>query len=158
MPIVFVPVFDCYRSNSAWGYTLSGRVIDSDGRLWSYGHRGKAWLPQVLEEGDARYYSEADLSEKYTEARQSGTVDSATLADKAKLIEVAALGPMNIEDGGARDAGYSGCHAYVRDAPHRRYRDIDLGSDAGVNDARVKNENEAAQQLLAWLRSVDVAQ
>ena len=152
------PLFDCYRSNSAWGYTLSGRVVDVDGRIWRYGSRGKAWLPQVLQEGSARFYKEADLREKYTDAQQSGAIDAAKLTEKVKLIEASAVGPMTVQEGGARDAGYSGCHAYVRDAAHQRYRDFDLGSDAGVNDLPVKNESAAAQQLLAWLRSVNVAQ
>ena len=152
-----VPLFDCYRTNSAWGYTLSGRLIDVDGRLWTYGRRGKAWLPQAMEDAGVRFYPAADLLEKYTDAQQSGSVDAATLAEKSKLIADAAAGQMVPEDSGVRDAGYSGCHAYVRNAAHRGYRDVDLGSDGGVNDTRVKNDSEAAQQLLAWLRSIKVA-
>ena len=152
-----IPLFDCYRSNSAWGFTLTGQVVDVDGRIWTYRSQGKSWLPNVVQDGGARFYDEADLHAKYTDAKPLNTVDAATLAEKAKLLEAAAAGSMTIADGGARDAGYSGCHAYVRDAAHRRYRDVDLGSDGGVNDTRVKNESEAAQQLLAWLQSIKVA-
>lgn len=153
-----VPLFDCFAMNSAWGFTLSGRFIAADGSIFSYGRRGKAWLATPVREEGARYYAEADLQDKFIDGRRTGNVDAAALADNAALIEAAAAGKLVIADGGARDAGSSGCHAYVHDAARRRYRDIDLGSDGGVNDTRTTNDAPAAQQLLNWLRSVGVAQ
>ena len=153
-----VPLFDCYRTNSAWGFALSGKVIDSDGNIYSYGRRGKAWLATPVKEQGGSYYADAELQEKFTGARRAESVDASALAEKTALIEAAGLGKLTIADGGARDAGYSGCHAYVRDAARRRYRDVDLGSDGGVNDMRTTNDAAAAHALLRWLRSIGVAQ
>ncbi|HZX90266.1 MAG TPA: hypothetical protein VFE67_06460, partial [Rudaea sp.] len=82
---------------------------------------------------------------------------AAALAENKALIDAAGSGKLTIADGGARDAGSSGCHAYVHDAAHKRYRDIELGSDGGVSDMRTTNDAPEAQQLLKWLRSVGVA-
>ena len=153
-----VPVFDCFAMNSAWGFTLSGKLVDVDGNVFSYGRRGKAWLAMPVMEGSAKYYSETDLQDKFSDARRTGHVDAAVLAGNTALIDAAGAGKLAVADGGARDAGSSGCHAYVHDAARKRYRDIELGSDGGVSDMRTTNEAAEAQQLLKWLRSVGVAQ
>jgi len=152
-----VPVFDCFAMNSAWGFTLSGKLIDAGGNVFSYGRRGKAWLVVPVAEGSAKYYSEADLQDKFSDARRTGQIDAAALAGNTALIDAAGAGKLAIADGGARDAGSSSCHAYVRDAAGKRYRDIELGSDGGVSDVRTTNDAPEAQQLLKWLRSVGVA-
>jgi hypothetical protein len=152
-----VPVFDCFAMNSAWGFTLSGKFIDTEGNIFSYGRRGKAWLATPVAEQDAKYYAEADLQEKFDDARRTGQVDAAALASNSALIDAAGAGKLTITDGGARDAGSSGCHAYVHDAARKRYRDIELGTDGGVSDMRTTNDAPEAQQLLKWLRSVSVA-
>jgi hypothetical protein len=152
-----VPLFDCYSTNSAWGFTLSGKVIDAGGAIYSYGRHGKSWLTTPVKEQGAAYYAEGELQEKFSDARRVGSVDAGALADKPALIEAAASGKLSIADSGARDAGYSGCHAYVHDAARRRYRDVDLGSDGGVSDSRTTNDAAAAQQLLRWLQSIGVA-
>jgi len=153
-----VPLFDCFAMNSAWGFTLSGKLIDAGGNVFSYGRRGKAWLAMPVMEGSAKYYSEADLQDKSSDARRTGQIDAATLAANTALIDAAGAGKLAVADGGARDAGSSGCHAYVHDAARKRYRDIELGSDGGVSDTRITNDAPAAQQLLKWLSSVGVAQ
>lgn len=154
-----VPLFDCYRTNSAWGFTLSGKVIDADGSVFSYGGRDQAWLATPVKEQGATYYAERDLLEKFSARQRTGSVDAAALSTNTQLIEAAGAGKLSVAGGsGARDAGYSGCHAYVRDTAHARYRDVDLGSDGGVNDVRTANDAPAAQDLLRWLRSVGVAQ
>ena len=154
---VLVPLFDCFSTNSAWGLTLSGRLIDAAGNVFSYGRRGKAWLVMPDTEQGANYYSEAVLQDKFSDARRTGQVDAAALAANAALIDAAGAGKLDVVDGGTRDAGSSGCHAYVHDTVRRRYRDIDLGSDGGVSDVRTTNAAAEAQQLLKWLRSVGVA-
>jgi hypothetical protein len=151
------PVFDCYRANSAWGFTLTGKVIDSHGKIWSYGKHGKAWLPTLVKEGDATYLTPADLQGKFTEAKETGSVDEQALNENSALIAKAAQGKLTQTDGGARDAGTSACHAYIHDDAKQRYRDVELGSDAGVNDTRVTNSAPEAQTLLVWLKSVGAA-
>jgi len=152
-----VPLFDCFAMNSAWGFTLSGKVIDAEGNVFSYGRRGQAWLVVPAMDGDAKYYSEADLQDKFSDTRRTGQVDAAALADNKALIGAAGSGKLAVTDGGARDAGSSSCHAYVHDAARKRYRDIELGSDGGVSDIRTKNDAPEAQRLLDWLRSGGVA-
>ena len=151
------PVFDCYQANSAWGYSLSGKVIDRDGKIWSYGKRGKAWLPALVKEGDAVYLTAADLQGKFADAKVAGNVDAKALADNSALITKAAEGKLTQTDTGTRDAGSSTCHAYVHDEARQRYRDIELGSDGGVCDMRIANDAVEAQTLLTWLKSAGVA-
>ena len=151
------PVFDCYQANSAWGFALAGKVIDAEGKVWSYGKRGKAWLPTLVKEGDAIYLTAADLQAKFVEAQEAGGVDAKALTDNCALIAKAAEGKLTQTDTGTRDAGTSTCHAYIHDAAQQRYRDIELGSDGGVSDTRVANSAAEALTLLTWLKSIGVA-
>jgi hypothetical protein len=151
------PVFDCYHTNSAWGFSLSGKVIDSKGKVWSYGKRGQAWLPTLIKEGDVVFLTAKDLQAKFVEPKETGSVDAKALTDNAALIAKAAQGKLTQADTGTRDAGASTCHAYIHDEAERRYRDIDLGSDGGVSDMRDTNSAAEAQTLLTWLKSVGVA-
>jgi hypothetical protein len=151
------PLFDCYRANSAWGLTYSGKVIDRSGRIWSYTQRNKS-LPVPLRENDRIYYPATDLAAKYAGATHTASVDSAALAAHVALVAKAAVGKITWADTGVRDAGTSTCHAYVFDATRKRYRDVELGSDGGVGDRRVSNDAADAQTLLQWLRTSGVAQ
>jgi hypothetical protein len=151
------PVFDCYHTNSAWGFILSGKVIDRKGKVWSYGKRGQAWLPMRIKEGDASYLTAKDLQAKFLEAKEAGSVEAKVLTDNAALIAKAAQGKLTQADTGTRDAGTSTCHAYVHDEAKQRYRDIDLGSDGGASDVHTTNSTAEAQTLLTWLESAGVA-
>jgi len=156
-PAGIEPVFDCYQTNSAWGFTLSGKVIDSKGTVWSYGKRGQAWLPTRIKQGDASYLTAKDLLVKFVDAKQISNIEAKALADNLALIAAAAEGKVTQADTGTRDAGTSDCHAYIYDAGKQRYRDIELGSDGGVSDMRYTNAAAEAQTLLTWLKSVGVA-
>ena len=151
------PVFDCYHANSAWGFALSGKVIDSKGKVWSYGKRGQAWLPTLVKDGDAIYLTAKDLQAKFVEPKEIGSVEVKALSANSALIAKTAEGALSQADTGTRDAGTSACHAYIHDAAKQRYRDIDLGSDGGVSDVRATNSTAEAQVLLTWLKSVGVA-
>jgi hypothetical protein len=151
-----VPVFDCYQTNSAWGFTLSGKVVDAKGSIWSYGRRGKAWLPTRTAH-EPTLLKAADLHEKYDDAKRVGNIDATLLQQKSALLAAAAAGKISVADTGARDAGSSSCHAYIRDEARDAYRDVELGSDGGVSDMRVTNSAVEAPQLLDWLRSIGVA-
>src|ERR1700694_1484864 len=109
------PVFDCYHANSAWGFTLSGKVIDNKGKIWRYGRRGQAWLPTLVKEGDAVYLTAKDLQEEFVEPKDIGSVDVKALSDNSALIAKAAQGKLTQADTGTRDAGSSTCHAYIHD-------------------------------------------
>jgi len=97
------------------------------------------------------------LRAKFETAEPASHADASVLATQVALVDKAAQGTITRADTGARDAGTSTCHAYVRDEAHDRYRDIELGSDGAVSDSRVTNSAAEAQQLIEWLRSVGVA-
>jgi hypothetical protein len=156
-PAAIVARFDCFAANSAWGYTLSGTVVDANGTIWRYGRRGEAWLPQIERAGSDTFVSAQDLRTKFAQARVVGSVAADVLRQKSALIAPAAAGAITRADTGVRDAGTSVCHAYVEDAAHARFRDVELGSDGGVADERVANAAAEAAQLLDWLRSIGVA-
>ncbi len=151
------PVFDCFHTNSAWGFTLSGKVIDHDGIIYTYGQRGKAWLQALTKDNAAKWLKATELQSKFVDAQRVGSVDAKTLEEKSALIVKAAQGKVAQADTGVRDAGTSSCHAYIRNESQGRYRDIELGSDAGVSDARISNDSPASAELLEWLKSVSVA-
>lgn len=150
------PVFDCYRANSAWGLSYSGKVIDRNGWVWTYGARGKT-LPEPQREHDRNRYEAADLVAKYADGTRGSRIDESVLTEHAAQIEKADAGKITSTDTGVRDAGSSACHAYVFDTMTRQYRDIELGSDGGVADRRIVNDAPEAKTLLDWLRSVGVA-
>ena len=153
--IVLQPVFDCYRANSAWGFTLSGKIIDNNGKIWSYGKHGQPWQPTLAREGSSVYLTAKMLQTKFVEPTEIGSVDPKALQDNSELIAKAGKGTLSRTDTGVRDAGTSACHAYIRE--NERYQDIDLGSDNGVSDMRNSNDAPEAQVLLSWLKSVGVA-
>jgi hypothetical protein len=149
------PVFDCYHINYAWGFSLSGRFIDQDGTVYTYTKPKKAWMSRAIHEDGADYLHDADLQTKLTERTKAGSIDASILQQKMGLVDAAAKGKVVPLDGGARDAGSSSCHAYIYDANKARYRDINLGSDNGVNDVRLKNDSPQAQELLQWLATIN---
>jgi hypothetical protein len=150
------PIFDCYRANSAWGLAYSGKVIDRDGWILSYGARDKA-LPEPRKSHGHTLYDAADLLAKYAGGTRGSRIEASALAEHVALIEKASTGKIVSTYTGVRDAGTSTCHAYVFDAAARRYRDVELGSDGGVADRRVSNDAAEAQTLLQWLRASGVA-
>jgi hypothetical protein len=151
------PVFDCFRVNTAWGFALSGTMVDRSGGIYRYSTRGKGWAPPSTQVDGATYYRDADLRAKFADAKGDGSVDAQALAENAALIVKSAEGRIQRADTGTRDAGSSTCHAYIHDETRQRYRDVELGSDGGVSDMRDSNDAAAAQTLLMWLKSIDVA-
>lgn len=154
---ILEPVFDCYRANSAWGFTLSGKIIDNKGKIWSYGKHGQAWQPTLAKDGRSVYLTAQMLAAKFVEPKEVGSVDAKALRDNSELIARAGEGTLAQADTGVRDAGTSACHAYIHDQANQRYQDVDLGSDNGVSDMRNTNDAPEAQLLLTWLKSVGVA-
>jgi hypothetical protein len=152
------PVFECHRLNYAWGFAMTGAVIDRNGDIYRYQLRGKDSRPQPVKENGADYYPAAGLRAQLAEATKGGSVDKDKLAANAALIAKAAAGKLARSDTGVRDAGSSTCHAYTFDAAAQRYRDVELGSDGGVGDFKLVNDAPEAKTLLDWLKSVGVAQ
>ena len=151
--VPFDPVFECYRVNSAWGFSMSGAAIGRDGTVVHYRLRDKDLRPLPQEDDAAIYYDASILRARFIDATPSNTVvDADTLRGNIALIGEAAKGIISASPTGVRDAGASSCHAYVPDAATHRYRDVQLGSDEAVSDMRFDNDAKAAKTILDWLK------
>ncbi len=157
MSAISAPVFDCFHINSAWGFSMSGRFIDSDGTIYSYQRKAPPWMPRDIVEGDRHYLRDEDLQSKYEGREKVGSVTVSELDHHRASIEAAGKGKLVHAGPAANDAGSSSCHAYVRDAGKSRYRDVNLGTDGGVSDMPLRNDSTQAQDLLAWLKTVGVS-
>jgi len=151
------PVFECFRLNYAWGFSLAGSVVDRNGTIYRYRSRERDRMPPAVREATGVFRAAADLRRKFEHAESGGSTDAALIDAKLALASKAASGAITTVDTGTRDAGSSSCHAYLADAGGTRYRDVELGSDGGVADTRVVNAAPEAQQLLDWLRAIGVA-
>ncbi|HZP65891.1 MAG TPA: hypothetical protein VFB32_06240 [Rudaea sp.] len=152
----FVPVFDCYTENPTWGAPLSGKFVDHGGAILAY-RSDKDIRPRETREDGAVWLDGAELAAKFANATEVGRVDVSLVTAKALLVEAAAKGKLEHQAGRAIDAGLRSCHAYVADAAHARYRDVDLGTDGGASDRRVVNTAPEAAELIGWLRDIGVA-
>lgn len=154
---ISTPVFDCFHINSAWGFSMSGRFIDSDGTIYSYQRKAPAWMPHEIVESDSRFLRDEDLQSKYAGREKVGNVSAHELELHRASIEAAGKGKLVQAGPTANDAGSSSCHAYVRDAGKNRYRDVNLGTDGGISDMPMRNDSTQAQELIAWLKTVGVS-
>ena len=156
--VPFDPVFECYRVNYAWGFSMSGAAIGRDGTTLHYSVHDRDLRPTPRKGGGAVYYEASNLRARFIGATPTGTVVAAdSLRDNVALIDDAAKGNVSASPTGVRDAGTSTCHAYVLESGTHRYRDVELGSDGAVTDMRFDNDAKAAATLLDWLRTVGVA-
>ena len=137
---------------------LQGAAVDRYGTIWRYRMRGRDLSPPAIEQAGATFRAAAALRGKFAHAERAGSVAIPALQQHVALIAAAASGKLTTRDTGVRDAGSSTCHAYVADVAHARYRDVELGSDGAVADTQRVNDAPAAATLLAWLRSIGVAQ
>ena len=154
----FDPVFECYRVNYAWGFSMSGAAIARDGTVVRYSLRDKDLRPLPQKNDGVTYYDASNLRARFIGVTPSNVVvDADTLRGKVALIGEAAKGNVSASPTGVRDAGISTCHAYIPDAGTHRYRDVQLGSDGAVSDMRFDNDAKAAATLLDWLETVGVA-
>src|SRR5512143_2516775 len=68
------PVFDCYRLNYAWGFSLAGAMVDRDGTIRRYRMQERDRSPTPARDGAAVYFPAGELRGKYAAAEASGTV------------------------------------------------------------------------------------
>jgi hypothetical protein len=153
----FDPVFECYRVNYAWGFSMSGAAIGRDGSVLHYSLRDKDLRPVPQEDANTTYYDASNMRARFAGITPSNTVDADALRDDLALIDEAAKGNVSSSPTGVRDAGVSTCHAYIPDSGAHRYRDVQLGSDGAVSDMRFANDAKASATLLDWLKAVGVA-
>ena len=137
------PVFDCYHVNRAWGFLLTGTVIDDRGRIFTYRSASRGVMPAAAADSTPAFIADADLALRFENRTPVGRVEKRALDANIALIAEAATGSVTRSDGGARDAGVSACHAYLHDANHHRVRDVELGSFGSVNDRLTTNSSDA---------------
>lgn len=140
-------VFDVYEENYSWGHTLRGFFIDRDGNVSSYDHSGDRWVPNPNRSGRI---DDVDLAEKFEGAKPVVNVGAETVLQKARLIDHAAHGAVT-KFNQSRDRGRFAYVAYMYDPDRRNYRTVVLGADG---DWLETNASPAAQELLAWLKTV----
>jgi hypothetical protein len=140
-------VFDVYEENYSWGHTLRGFFIEGDGTVAVYDHSGHRWVPTPDRRGRI---TDVDLAEKFDGAKPVLEIGIDTVRSKAGLIAHAARGAMS-KYNQARDRGRFAYVAYMYDPDRRDYRTIVLGADG---DWLETNNSPAAEELLAWLKSV----
>lgn len=140
-------VFDVYEENYSWGHTLRGFFIDRDGNVSSYDHSGDRWVPNPNHSGRI---DDVDLAERFEGAKQVINVGPETVLRKAQLIDHAAHGAVT-KFSQSRDRGRFAYVAYMYDPDRRNYRTVVLGADG---DWLETNASPAAQELLAWLKTV----
>jgi len=151
------PVFECYRVNTAWGFSMAGAMIDRDGNIYRYRIASKDPRPLFADPGTENYWPAAALQARFAQSQRSGSVDGGALAANVALVSRTVEGKVARTDTGVRDAGSSICHAYVLEPRGQRYRDVVLGSDDAVADFRLTNAAPEAKTIIDWLRSVNVA-
>jgi hypothetical protein len=139
-------IFEYCHSNAAWGHTLNGFFIDAEGSVWKYDHGGDSWTPS---RADGLFY-EFDLTEKYRDAKQVGTVDKAVLSAMISLIDAASQAELKRRNAG-NDMGSLSYMAYLYDPVADSYKEVILSSKG---DWIIENTSGAAKTLTQWLESV----
>ena len=139
-------IFEYCNSNAAWGRTLNGFFIDSEGDVWKYDHSADSWQPS---RSDGIYY-DFDQKAKYKDAKKMGVVDKKILSAMASLIESASQGELKKHQGG-NDMGALSYIAYLYDPSADTYKEVVLSSKG---DFVVENTSSAAKTLTQWLESV----
>jgi hypothetical protein len=143
-------VFEYCQSNAAWGYTLKGMFIDTEGAIWQYDHSAEKWLPS---RADGLLY-EFELKEKYRNATRSGAVDRAVLSAMIALIGPASRSELKRRHAG-NDMGSRSYKAYLYDPAGDTYKEVMLSSQG---DWTIENASDAARTLTQWLGSVFLQQ
>ncbi len=153
----FIPAFECVRVNSAWGFTISGTALGTDGRIVTYKSHQRDFRAVRRQNGSDSIVDAAALAKQFARATLRGSIEAASVQEHLTSAAAAAGTPLERTETGARDAGSSACHAYIAMSDAEHYRDVDLGSDGGAADFRLLNPSPAAKAALEWLKSVGVA-
>lgn len=140
-------VFDAYYINFAWGFTLQGTYVDSDGGIWRYERSGEPWMPKYTPDG---WIPAADLDAKFANVTRIGTMDVAVLRERFALVERAANASLKRWNAGA-DMGADSLVAYLYDPQHAVYQEVTLRAHG---DWEVRNESREARTLEKWLDDV----
>jgi hypothetical protein len=137
--------------NYAWTPTYFGYFVDATGDVYSYDRQGTPWP-----HGEAREITEEELAEKFSLRRVLlATRDSAEIVDVVANIGQLDESQVTVEKLQCADAGLLTYRAYKYNAGNRTYQPVLLRVEGDV--AR-QNLSPAAQELIAYLRSLELLQ
>ena len=135
--------------NYAWTPTYFGFFVDASGDVYSYNREGQPW-PHA----EARVITEEALNEKLSLKRTLISTRDTTeiVALKARIAQVneSQVTPEKIQ---CADAGLLTYRAYRYNAGNRTYEPVLLRVEG---DAAQENTSQAAQDLIAYVRSLDL--
>lgn len=135
--------------NYAWTPTYFGFFVDATGDVYSYNREGTPWP-----HGENRVITEEELNEKFSLKRTLvATRDSADIALlKARITQVNETQVTAVKNQCA-DAGLLAYRAYRYNSANRTYEPVLLRVEG---DAAQENTSPAAQDLIAYIRSMDL--
>ncbi len=144
-PLGYV-VFDSYKQETSFRFTLDGICVDIDGVVWRY-HSDKPWLPEELRLGQV---SESDMMHKMEGAERVGTVTPDVMEEMIALIGPAGAVEVtrdmqSFERDGSVDV------AYRFDATKKSYEQVVL---SGTGTWAARNPSPEARQLLRHLDDI----
>ena len=135
--------------NYAWTPTYFGFFVDATGDVYSYDREGQPWA-----HAEERVITEEALNEKFSLKRTLvSTRDTAEIAVlKARIAQVSEsqVTPEKFE---CADAGLLTYRAYRYNPANRTYQPVILRVEG---DAAQENTSQAAQDLIAYVRSLDL--
>jgi hypothetical protein len=135
--------------NNAVGPTYSGFVIEGSGDIYRYDRQGAAFAFQ-----DSAELEPADLEGKFAPVKTLvATRPPEEILPLLNLINVAATGDYSEPKQECADAGTLSYRGYEFDTIRGRYNPVLLRSEG---DFAVVNTSQAAQELIAYIRSLDL--
>jgi hypothetical protein len=135
--------------NYAWVPQYFGFYVDDAGDIYSYDRQGTPW-----QHGEDRTITEEQLNEKLSLRRTLlATRDSVEVAVVANRIAEVNTGQMSQPKAQCADAGALTYRAYKYNPGNRTYQPIVLRVEG---DIAQQNTSQAAQQLVAYIRSLDL--
>lgn len=134
--------------NNAWEPTYFGFFIDGSGRVFEYDRQGQAFENQEFSE-----FTAAELDEKFANRVQVAMRSGTEVFSLIPLIDIAGDGDLSEIKAECADAGSLTYRAYRFDTIRNRYIPVLLRVEG---DFAQENTSEAAQELIAYIRSLEL--
>lgn len=141
--------FEIEYINYAWTPTYFGFIVEGSGRVFRYDRNAVQWQPQ-----DDASWTRETLEAKFAPNKtQVDSVSAAEVAAAAAKIDAAASGQLSPPRMQCADAGKLTYRAYRYSSETGRYSPVLLRVEG---DVAQQNTSEAAQELIAYIRSLDL--
>jgi hypothetical protein len=135
--------------NYAWVPTWFGFFVDASGDVYSYNREGTPWA-----HGEDRVITEEELNEKFSLRRTLiSSRDSSEVALVRARIPQVNESQVSAERAQCADAGLLTYRAFKYNSANRTYEPVLLRMEGDI--AR-ENTSQAAQDLIAYVRSLDL--